>query len=152
MQIREYAKGLLPEEFNSSRCWRPCGADVQLLEWISRLSGAIFAKLVGSFHVTVSFKRSDGLGSVLSTEFELDSLPVEQGKEILRALQAAEFFLLPEKLTPANPEPERCQYTVTVAVMRLNHTVTRSEGQSEAFDRIIAALWAAVCAEGGKPN
>jgi len=105
--------------------------------------------------MTISLKRADGLGGcVLSTQFELDTLPVEQGKQILRTLQAAEFFLLPEKVTPVNPEPDRCQYTVTVAYgeFNLKHTVTRFEGQSEAFDRIIAAVWAVVCAESGKPN
>lgn len=76
---------------------------------------------------TVTFKRSGGfIGHGMKYVLNLDHLPTDDAKKLVRLIKKAEFFNLPENLIKKFM-PDEYQYTLTVDVGITSHTVRTND-------------------------
>lgn len=76
---------------------------------------------------TISFKRSGGfVGQGLRFQVDLKRLPVEDARYLVRLLEQAEFFSLPENFI-MKFNPDEYQYTITVDTGWVVHTVRAND-------------------------
>ena len=76
---------------------------------------------------TISFKRSGGfIGPGLRFQLNLDQLPSDDAQSIVRLIEQAEFFNLPENLI-IKFNPDEYQYTITIDLGVISHTVRAND-------------------------
>ncbi len=76
---------------------------------------------------TVTFKRSGGfVGQGMRFQLDLNQLPINDARSIVRLIEQAEFFNLPENLI-IKFNPDEYQYMITVDVGIMNHTVRTND-------------------------
>jgi hypothetical protein len=76
---------------------------------------------------TISFKRSGGfVGKGMRLQLILDELPSNDASALLRLIEQAEFFNLPENLI-VKFNPDEYQYTITVDAGVICHTVRTND-------------------------
>ena len=76
---------------------------------------------------TISFKRSGGfVGKGMRLQLALDELPSGDANAILRLIEQAAFFDLPENLI-VKFNPDEYQYTITVDAGVICHTVRTND-------------------------
>ncbi|MEW6286095.1 MAG: protealysin inhibitor emfourin [Chloroflexota bacterium] len=63
----------------------------------------------------IKFERTGGFAGIrLAAEIELDDLPEDERRELLRLLDELDFEELPEKLARHAPVPDEFSYTISV--------------------------------------
>jgi hypothetical protein len=73
------------------------------------------------------FKRSGGfIGRGLRFQVDLDQLPIHDARSIVRLIEQAEFFNLPENLI-IKFSPDEYQYTITIDLGAISHTVRTND-------------------------
>ena len=76
---------------------------------------------------TITFKRCGGfVGKGMRYELRLDELPGDDAGALLRLIQQAEFFNIPENLI-VKFNPDEYQYTITVDAGVICHTVRTND-------------------------
>jgi hypothetical protein len=76
---------------------------------------------------TITFKRSGGfIGQGMRFHLNLDQLPIEDARYLIRLIEQAEFFNLPENFI-IKFNPDEYQYTITVDIGLLSHTVRAND-------------------------
>ncbi|MGB8982159.1 MAG: protealysin inhibitor emfourin [Anaerolineales bacterium] len=76
---------------------------------------------------TISFKRSGGfIGQGMRLQLDLSRLPSNDARAITRLIEQAEFFNIPENLI-VKFNPEEYQYTITVDMGMVSHTVRTND-------------------------
>ena len=76
---------------------------------------------------TITFKRSGGfIGTGLRRHLVLDELPSNEARSLLRLIEQAEFFNIPENLI-VKFNPDEYQYTITVDAAGMCHTVRAND-------------------------
>ena len=76
---------------------------------------------------TIFFKRSGGfIGPGMRYQINLDQLPVSDARSIIRLIEQAEFFNLPENLI-VKFNPDEYQYTISIDIGLLCHTVRAND-------------------------
>ena len=76
---------------------------------------------------TISFKRSGGfVGKGMRLQLALDELPSGDASALLRLIEQAAFFELPENLI-VKFNPDEYQYTITVDAGVICHTVRTND-------------------------
>ena len=76
---------------------------------------------------TITFKRCGGfVGKGLRCQLHLDELPGDDAGALLRLIQQAEFFNIPENLI-VKFNPDEYQYTITVDAGVICHTVRTND-------------------------
>ena len=76
---------------------------------------------------TITFKRSGGfVGTGMKYELNLNQLPQNDARSIIRLIQQAEFFNIPENLI-VKFNPDEYQYTITVDAGIISHTVRTND-------------------------
>jgi hypothetical protein len=76
---------------------------------------------------TITFKRSGGfVGTGMKYELRLNQLPKDDAYSIIRLIQQAEFFNIPENLI-VKFNPDEYQYTITVDAGIICHTVRTND-------------------------
>jgi hypothetical protein len=76
---------------------------------------------------TITFKRSGGfVGAGMKYELNLNQLPKDDAHSIIRLIQQAEFFNIPENLI-VKFNPNEYQYTITVDAGIICHTVRTND-------------------------
>jgi len=76
---------------------------------------------------TIAFKRSGGfIGQGMRFHLDLNQLPVNDARHIVRLIEQAEFFNIPENLI-VKFNPDEYQYTITVDVGIISHTVRTND-------------------------
>jgi hypothetical protein len=76
---------------------------------------------------TITFKRSGGfVGKGMRLQLALDELPRNDASALLRLIEQSEFFKLPENLI-VKFNPDEYQYTITVDVGVIRHTVRTND-------------------------
>ena len=76
---------------------------------------------------TISFKRAGGfVGKGIRIQLALDQLPREDASVLLRLIEQAEFFNIPENLI-VKFNPDEYQYTITVDAGVICHTVRTND-------------------------
>jgi emfourin len=76
---------------------------------------------------TITFKRSGGfVGTGMKYELNLNQLPETNANSLIRLIQKAEFFTIPENLI-VKFNPDEYQYTITVDAGILSHTVRTND-------------------------
>jgi len=76
---------------------------------------------------TISFKRSGGfIGQGMRLQLDLSRLPSNDARAIIRLIEQAEFFNIPENLI-VKFNPEEYQYTITVDMGIVSHTVRTND-------------------------
>ena len=76
---------------------------------------------------TITFKRSGGfIGKGMRLELKLEELPGDEARALLRLIEQAEFFKLPENLI-VRFNPDEYQYTITVDMGVVYHTVRTND-------------------------
>jgi hypothetical protein len=76
---------------------------------------------------TITFKRSGGfVGQGLRFELDLNQLPAADAKHIVQLIKQAGFFNLQENFI-VKFNPDEYQYTITVDVGVLTHTVRTND-------------------------
>jgi hypothetical protein len=76
---------------------------------------------------TITFKRSGGfIGTGMKYELNLNQLPQNDARSIVRLIQQAEFFSIPENLI-VKFNPDEYQYTITVDAGIICHTVRTND-------------------------
>jgi hypothetical protein len=76
---------------------------------------------------TITFKRSGGfVGTGMKYELNLNQLPQNDARSIIRLIQQAEFFNIPENLI-VKFIPDEYQYTITVDAGIICHTVRTND-------------------------
>ena len=76
---------------------------------------------------TITFKRSGGfVGKGMRLQLTLDDLPGNDASMLLRLIEQAEFFNLPENLI-VKFNPDEYQYTITVDAGVVCHTVRTND-------------------------
>jgi hypothetical protein len=84
---------------------------------------------------TITFKRSGGfVGKGMRLQLTLDDLPGNDASMLLRLIEQAEFFNLPENLI-VKFNPDEYQYTITVDVGIICHTVRTNDTTMPALLR-----------------
>ena len=79
----------------------------------------------------VIYDRSGGaIGNDMHLELELDSLSEEDTKNLLRLIDEADFFNLPENLA-VHPSADEFKYQITVDAENRSHTVRVSDSTME---------------------
>ena len=75
----------------------------------------------------ITFKRSGGfIGQGMKYELNLNRLPTDDTRKLIRLIEKAEFFNLPENLI-TKFMPDEYQYTITVDVGITSHTVRTND-------------------------
>lgn len=76
---------------------------------------------------TIMFKRSGGfIGRGMRFEIDLDRLPINDARSIVRLIEQSEFFNLPENLI-IKFNPDEYQYTITIDLGVTSHTVRTND-------------------------
>lgn len=76
---------------------------------------------------TINFKRSGGfVGKGMRLELKLEELPGDEARALLRLIEQAEFFKIPENLIVKFNQDEY-QYTITVDMGVIYHTVRTND-------------------------
>jgi hypothetical protein len=76
---------------------------------------------------TITFKRSGGfIGKGMRLQLSLDTLPANDARALLRLIEQAEFFTLPENLI-VRFNPDEYQYTITIEAGVVCHTVRTND-------------------------
>jgi hypothetical protein len=76
---------------------------------------------------TISFKRSGGfVGKGMRFQLSLDELPEGESRALVRLIEQAEFFNIPENLI-VKFNPDEYQYTITVDAGVITHTVRTND-------------------------
>ena len=76
---------------------------------------------------TIAFKRSGGfVGQGMRFTLELNQLPAQEARHIVRLIEQAGFFNLPEN-SIVKFNPDEYQYTITVDVGIISHTIRTSD-------------------------
>ena len=76
---------------------------------------------------TITFKRSGGfVGKGMRVQLSLEELPRDDARALLRLIEQAEFFKLPENLI-VKFNPDEYQYTITVDAGVIYHTVRTND-------------------------
>ena len=76
---------------------------------------------------TIAFKRSGGfIGQGMRLQLDLAQLPDQDARYLIHLIEQAEFFNLPENLI-IKFNPDEYQYTITVDVGVLSHTVRTND-------------------------
>ena len=76
---------------------------------------------------TITFKRCGGfVGKGMRYHLHLDELPGDDASALLRLIQQAEFFNIPENLI-VKFNPDEYQYTITVDAGVISHTVRTND-------------------------
>ena len=76
---------------------------------------------------TITFKRSGGfVGKGMRLELKLEELPGDEAGALLRLMEQAEFFKIPENLI-VKFNPDEYQYTITVDLGVIYHTVRTND-------------------------
>ena len=76
---------------------------------------------------TITFKRCGGfVGKGMRYQLRLDELPGDDASALLRLIQQAEFFNIPENLI-VKFNPDEYQYTITVDAGVVCHTVRTND-------------------------
>ena len=84
---------------------------------------------------TITFKRSGGfVGKGMRFQLILDELPRNDASALLRLIEQAEFFNLPENLI-VKFNPDEYQYTITVDAGIISHTVRTNDTTMPALLR-----------------
>jgi hypothetical protein len=85
----------------------------------------------------ISFKRAGGFVSPgLRFELDLKQLPAASAQYFIGLIRQAEFFNLPENYITRS-KPEECQYTITVDVGVLAHTIRTNDTTMPAALRLL---------------
>ena len=89
----------------------------------------------------IIFKRSGGLlGQTINTTLDLDSLPVSERQHLLRLIQEADFFHIPENLV-ARSTADEFLYSITVEAGATRHRVRVNDtGISESLLPLVNEL------------
>ena len=81
---------------------------------------------------TITFKRAGGfIGQGMRFQLDLSQLPGNDARYIVRLIEQAEFFSLPENLI-IKFNPDEYQYTITVDVGIISHTVRANDSTMPA--------------------
>ena len=81
---------------------------------------------------TITFKRSGGfVGKGLRLQIVLNELPSRDAGVLLRLIEQAEFFSLPENMI-VKFNPDEYQYTITVDAGVISHTVRTNDSMMPA--------------------
>jgi hypothetical protein len=92
-----------------------------LVSWL-RVNGKDRAMMT-----TITFKRSGGfVGKGMRLEVKLDELPGDEAGALLRLIEQAGFFKIPENLI-VKFNPDEYQYTITVDLGVIYHTVRTND-------------------------
>jgi len=76
---------------------------------------------------TITFKRSGGfVGQGMKFELNLKHLPKSEAQNLIRLIEEAKFFNLPENLI-VKFNPDEYQYTITVDAGVTSHTVRTND-------------------------
>ena len=76
---------------------------------------------------TIIFKRSGGfIGQGMRFRLDLNQIPAEDARDIVRLIQQAEFFNLPENFI-IKFNPNEYQYTITIDLGIISHTVRAND-------------------------
>ncbi|RPI95651.1 MAG: hypothetical protein EHM40_02605 [Chloroflexi bacterium] len=76
---------------------------------------------------TITFKRSGGfIGQGMRFQLDLSRLPSNNARAIIRLIEQAEFFNIPENLI-VKFNPDEYQYTITVDMGMVSHTVRTND-------------------------
>lgn len=76
---------------------------------------------------TITFKRSGGfVGKGIRFQLSLEKLPGSDASVLLRLIEQAEFFKIPENLI-VKFNPDEYQYTITVDMGVIYHTVRTND-------------------------
>ena len=79
----------------------------------------------------IIYERSDGsTGNEIHFEQDLESLARDDAENLLRLIQEADFFDLPENLV-VHPNTDEFQYQITIEDEDRNHTVRVSDSTME---------------------
>jgi len=75
----------------------------------------------------IAFKRSGGfVGQGMRFQLDLNQLPARDARYIVHLIEQAEFFSLPENMI-IKFNPDEYQYTITVDVGIISHTVRTND-------------------------
>ena len=81
---------------------------------------------------TIIFKRSGGfVGRGMRFELDLRHLPANQAQNLVRLIEEAQFFNLPENMI-VKFNPDEYQYTITVDAGVTSHTVRTNNSMMPA--------------------
>jgi hypothetical protein len=84
---------------------------------------------------TITFKRSGGfVGKGMRFQLSLDELPSINASALIRLIEQAEFFNIPENLI-VKFNPDEYQYTITVDAGIISHTVRTNDTTMPALLR-----------------
>jgi hypothetical protein len=76
---------------------------------------------------TITFKRCGGfVGKGMRLQLSLDELPTNDASALLRLIEQAQFFNIPENLI-VKFNPDEYQYTITVDAGIIRHTVRTND-------------------------
>jgi hypothetical protein len=76
---------------------------------------------------TITFKRAGGfVGKGMRLQLSLDQLPSRDARALLRLIEQAQFFQIPENLI-VKFNPDEYQYTITVEAGVMCHTVRTND-------------------------
>ncbi|MEH2433459.1 MAG: protealysin inhibitor emfourin [Nostoc sp.] len=76
----------------------------------------------------VSFERTGGFAGITKkTTVDTDTLAANEASTLVRLVEVADLFRLPEHITSPNQESDRFQYKLTVEDNGKQHAVTVSE-------------------------
>jgi len=76
---------------------------------------------------TIAFKRSGGfVGQGMRFQLDLNQLPARDAHSIIRLIEQAGFFNLPENMI-VKFNPDEYQYTITIDVGIMSHTVRTND-------------------------
>jgi len=76
---------------------------------------------------TITFKRAGGfVGQGMKYELDLKHLPISDARYLIRLIEQAEFFNLPENLI-IKFNPDEYQYTIRVDAGIVSHTVRTND-------------------------
>ncbi|HEY6873219.1 MAG TPA: protealysin inhibitor emfourin [Geobacteraceae bacterium] len=98
----------------------------------------------------ITFEQSGGFAGLrFSTAIDTDVLTPEKAQDLIRLVEAADFFNLPARIVSIRPQPDRFQYKLTVREKGRQHTVAVSE---EAMPVSLGPLvkWLAEAARQGR--
>src|SRR5262245_21798264 len=81
---------------------------------------------------TITFKRSGGfVGKGMRIQLSLEELPNDDARALLRLIEQAEFFKIPENLI-VKFNPDEYQYTITIDMGVIYHTVRTNDSTMPA--------------------
>jgi hypothetical protein len=90
----------------------------------------------------IEFERSGGFaGMRIQATVDTETLSAEAADELRAAVEAADFFNLPRKITARDEGADRFQYRLTVDAGQQKHTVETSDaGAPDALQPLLRRL------------